>query len=166
MNDDLRVADRLNTVYWSQVEEIKNRMLHDGNPEPRIDVHKIIACTQLVIMQHLYIRRVLQNDDRWDENPWENASILETNADFAIHVAISILEAWFPDIEVSGVVDEHPDFLIAHRVWLMNWGASVDSAKPKEEGKTPEDGAENNFPIHLLAEVWYLAEEICRLTTP
>jgi hypothetical protein len=137
MNDVM--IEQLNYKYWIQVEKIKAHMLASSR---RIDVHKIIATTELVIMQYLMIRRNAK--EAWAENAKDDAGICEVNADFAIHVARSMMSEWYPDLDLTPIKNTD-GFIEAHKNWLMNYADSTGSY----------------FPVFALSLQWYLVDCLC-----
>lgn len=138
------MVDILNNKYWAQWEEIQKIMQPTAEGPARIDIHKIIATTELVIMQHLLVR------ERGEGGAWigsiddaaDVSRIREINADFSIFVAISMLSTWYKTgnhpIDIKWFTRERC-FLQAHRLWLMNYA-----------------GSKFSFPLFALSQIWYL----------
>jgi len=144
-----KIAEKINKAYWDfAIKKIRVLM---QSPNERIDHHKIISGTQCAIMTSCLLR----TEDTFyikfqSEEARENNTIRKLNADFALYVALDILEQW-NEIDITPLKNRK-NFLHNHVLWLKE----VTVVK---KGKT-------SFPFFAISQLWYLAEELCISVKP
>jgi|GEM_PF-5249424 len=138
----------INDVYWNEVVPLIHKNMADR--EANIDIHKIIAGTQLAIMATLAVRDEntlhLRIDPRKKAHRKHHPELCFLNAKFAIFVSVSLLEKW-SNVNLTPVKNLS-NFWREHITWLSNVGI--------------ENGIET-FPVFCCAQLWYFIEEYCKL---
>lgn len=137
-------VDRINRTYWAIVRGyVKPKMANSK----RIDLHKIIAGTQYAVMSTLVVRRRVAKEAEVSspEEARKNPAICKLNAEFALYVALVMFEQ-YTGLSVKPLV-HRKTFMEEHFKWLLN---------------LQKMGIEQ-FPLFLLASLWYALEELVKL---
>ncbi|MBF0229195.1 MAG: hypothetical protein HQK63_06330 [Desulfamplus sp.] len=138
-------AKRINIIYWEYaLKRIKNLM---EKSDGRVDHHKIISGMQCAIMAGCLLRtEETINIKIQGEDSKVVDSIRAINADFALYIALDILEQW-NGIDIQPLRDRE-SFVKEHCRWLKNIAVLNDKKQM-------------SFPFFAVSQLWYLAEELC-----